>query len=163
LQQPASALVPLLAKGKIVYPIIANECRFALDREGYFVNDKAFILPTDDIALLAVLNSKAANFYFSSVCAALEGAGDRYLEFRAQYVDVFPVPTELRKSTIRGRLSKLVAQIFALQEKLAATRGGGQQTLIQPQIHATDRQIDQLMYELYGLTDEEIAIVEGNS
>ena len=29
------------------------------------------------------------------------------------------------------------------------------------QIDATDRQIDKLVYELYGLTDEEIKIVEG--
>ena len=34
-------------------------------------------------------------------------------------------------------------------------------TLVQRQIDATDRQIDQLVYELYGLTEEEIAIVEG--
>jgi hypothetical protein len=33
--------------------------------------------------------------------------------------------------------------------------------LIQRQIDATDRQIDKLVYELYGLTPEEIAIVEG--
>lgn len=32
--------------------------------------------------------------------------------------------------------------------------------LIQRQIDATDKQIDQLVYELYGLTDEEIRIVE---
>jgi len=34
------------------------------------------------------------------------------------------------------------------------------QTVIQRQIEATDRQIDQLVYELYGLTNEEIALVE---
>jgi len=28
-------------------------------------------------------------------------------------------------------------------------------------IEATDREIDRLVYELYGLTDEEIALVEG--
>jgi hypothetical protein len=33
--------------------------------------------------------------------------------------------------------------------------------VIEHQITATDRQIDRLVYELYGLTDEEIAIVEG--
>ncbi len=33
--------------------------------------------------------------------------------------------------------------------------------MIEHQITATDRQIDRLVYELYGLTDEEIAIVEG--
>jgi len=31
---------------------------------------------------------------------------------------------------------------------------------MQTQIDATDRQIDQLVYELYGLTEEEIRIVE---
>jgi len=33
-------------------------------------------------------------------------------------------------------------------------------TVLQTQIDATDRQIDQLVYELYGLTEEEIRIVE---
>jgi len=32
---------------------------------------------------------------------------------------------------------------------------------LQRQIDATDRQIDQLVYELYGLTEDEIEIVEG--
>jgi hypothetical protein len=32
---------------------------------------------------------------------------------------------------------------------------------IQRQIDATDKQIDTLVYELYGLTEEEIKIVEG--
>ena len=35
------------------------------------------------------------------------------------------------------------------------------QTALERQIEATDRQIDALVYELYGLTEEEIAIVEG--
>ena len=35
-------------------------------------------------------------------------------------------------------------------------------TTLQRQIDATDHQIDRLVYELYGLTDEEIGIVEGN-
>ena len=32
--------------------------------------------------------------------------------------------------------------------------------LLQRQINATDQEIDKLVYELYGLTDEEIGIVE---
>ncbi|HLL90958.1 MAG TPA: hypothetical protein VK324_16780 [Tepidisphaeraceae bacterium] len=31
---------------------------------------------------------------------------------------------------------------------------------IEREIGATDRQIDQLVYQLYGLTDDEIAVVE---
>lgn len=40
-------------------------------------------------------------------------------------------------------------------------RTGHYQTHLQRQIDATDRQIDKLVYELYGQTDEEIAVVEG--
>ena len=42
----------------------------------------------------------------------------------------------------------------------AAARTEHDQTALQRQIHATDRQIDELVYELYGLTEEEIGIVE---
>ena len=35
-----------------------------------------------------------------------------------------------------------------------------EKTVLQRQIDAIDRQIDALVYKLYGLTDEEIAIVE---
>ena len=35
--------------------------------------------------------------------------------------------------------------------------------MIQRQIDATDRQIDTLVYQLYGLTDDEIKIVEGRA
>ena len=50
--------------------------------------------------------------------------------------------------------------MLALHEKLAATIPADK-TLYQRQIKATDWQIDALVYELYGLTEEEIGIVEG--
>ena len=37
-----------------------------------------------------------------------------------------------------------------------------EKTALQRQIDATDRQVDQLVYELYGLTEEEVKIVEGS-
>jgi hypothetical protein len=45
-------------------------------------------------------------------------------------------------------------------ESLTGAETPSDNTAIQRQIDATDRQIDQLVYELYGLTDEEIKIVE---
>jgi restriction endonuclease TaqI-like protein len=62
LQQPATSLIEHNRNPKIVYPIIANECRFALDRDGYFINDKLFTLPSSDLSLLGLLNSRLANF-----------------------------------------------------------------------------------------------------
>jgi hypothetical protein len=47
-----------------------------------------------------------------------------------------------------------------LHRQLAAAKTSHEKELIQRQIDATDKQIDQLVYELYGLTDKEIRIVE---
>jgi len=51
--------------------------------------------------------------------------------------------------------------VLALHKQLPMARTPHEQTALERQIEATDRQIDSLVYELYGLTEEEIAIVEG--
>ena len=55
----------------------------------------------------------------------------------------------------------LVEAMLDLHRKLAAAVTDQEKTVHQRQIVATDRQIDRLVYELYGLTEEEIGIVEG--
>ena len=47
--------------------------------------------------------------------------------------------------------------------QLPQARTPHEQTALERQIEATDRQIDALVYELYELTEEEIAIVEGRA
>ena len=53
-----------------------------------------------------------------------------------------------------------VDRMLALHSKLEEARTDHEKTVLQRQIDATDREIDELVYELYGLTDEEIKIVE---
>jgi hypothetical protein len=48
-----------------------------------------------------------------------------------------------------------------LHKQLPKAKTGPEKTAIERQIQGTDRQIDQLVYELYGLTEDEIGIVEG--
>jgi hypothetical protein len=55
---------------------------------------------------------------------------------------------------------KLVESMLALNKHKAAARTVAEQEQFQRQIDATDRQIDVLVYELYGLTAEEIRVVE---
>jgi hypothetical protein len=55
----------------------------------------------------------------------------------------------------------LVDQMLSLHKQLKEVRTPHEQTGLQRQIEATDRQIDALVYKLYGLTEEEIRIVEG--
>ena len=50
--------------------------------------------------------------------------------------------------------------MLELHKQLASARTGHEKTAIQRQIDATDRQIDQLVYELYGLAEDEIEIIE---
>jgi len=54
----------------------------------------------------------------------------------------------------------LVERMLSLHRQLTLAEGEQEKTALQRQIDETDRQIDQLVYELYGLTNEEIAIVE---
>ena len=55
----------------------------------------------------------------------------------------------------------LVEQMLALHQRRAATRTPHEQSVLAAQIAAPDRQIDRLVYELYGLSEEEVRIVEG--
>ena len=55
----------------------------------------------------------------------------------------------------------LVERMLALNKKLAAASIPADKELYQREIEATDEQIDALVYELYGLTEEEIGVVEG--
>jgi hypothetical protein len=55
----------------------------------------------------------------------------------------------------------LVEQIQELHKRSAAANNPNDKTQLEREIEATDRQIDQLVYELYALTDEEIKIVKG--
>jgi hypothetical protein len=50
--------------------------------------------------------------------------------------------------------------MLTLHQQLAQAKASQDKTVLERQIATTDRQIDQLVYELYQLTDEEIRIVE---
>jgi RNA polymerase-binding transcription factor DksA len=50
--------------------------------------------------------------------------------------------------------------MLALHRRLVAARTDHEQTNLQRQIDAADRRIDRLVYDLCGLTEEEIRIVE---
>lgn len=57
----------------------------------------------------------------------------------------------------------LVERMLDLHKQRAAAQVPHDREVVQRQIEATDRQIDQLVYELYDLTPEEIRLVEENT
>jgi hypothetical protein len=57
----------------------------------------------------------------------------------------------------------MIMQILDLNKKLQDASLDHEKTLLSRQVEATDAAIDKLVYELYGLTEEEIKIVESGS
>jgi len=164
LQQPQFNYAPYFDSRKIVFPDIAIMPRFTLDEIGYYGATTTFCIPRWDKYLLGILNSRLSYFYFAETCAALEGKADRYLRFKRQYVEDFPVhPINLANPADKARHDRMVTlvdQMLSLNKQLAAAHTDHEKTTLQRQIESTDRQIDKLVYGLYELTPEEIAIVD---
>ena len=164
LQQPQYNFSEFMAGPKIIFPDIATRPRFALDEVGFYSSNTTYFIPGRDLYLLGLLNSRFGELYFKSVCAGLEGKAETYLRFFGQYLEGFPLPTLTETdSADKARHDKMVAlveRMLELHKRRQAAGSDHERELLQRQINATDRDMDALVYELYGLTDEEIRIVE---
>jgi type I restriction-modification system DNA methylase subunit len=157
-----------LEKPKIIWPEIAKESRFAVDYGNYYLNKTCFFAPIDDLYLVGILNSKTIWFFLKRLCSVLGDAdkGGRLLQQKI-YVETIPVhvvdQSNQADKAHNARMAKLVESILTMQKQVAEAKSTAQKEIIQRQIAATDAEIDQLVYELYGLTKDEIKIVEGET
>lgn len=77
-------------KEKIVWMEISDRGNYAYDSSGMYITNSAYFLSGDNLKyLLAVLNSKVADYYFFQVTAVIAGGRKRYTK---QYVEQIPVP-----------------------------------------------------------------------
>ena len=87
------------------------------------------------------------------------------LELRTIFMEKIPIHTvdlnDPQDKVRHDHMVSLVDSMLTLHKQLHQTNNPQEKTFLQHQIDATDRQIDQLVYELYGLTEDEIKIVEG--
>ena len=120
-----------------------------------------------DLFLLALLNSKLAYFYFHTVCAGLEGKNEIYLRFFGQYLEGFPVVTvgkrDVAQASRRAEVSKLAEAMLESTQRLASARTDKDRDFYLHKCDALDRRIDGLVFEMYGLSSEEIEVVEETS
>ncbi len=158
---------------KILAPAIAAGACFAWDKAGshYFVGSGGgggggygiVLQPESDwtpLYLLGLLNSNLVTFWLKRTSTVFRGG---YLALNRQYIEEIPlVPpasgTASRPSAAE-RIHQLVEQMLALHAQ-TPPRTEHEKSSLSRQIAATDDEIDQLVYELYGLTDDEIRIVE---
>ena len=91
LQQAQEVYVPFFEHTKIIYPHFSQGRKFLADTAGYYANNKCFFVPTDDLSLLALLNSKLQWLILHGLCRAMRG-GEWRLELESQYVEQLPIP-----------------------------------------------------------------------
>lgn len=111
--------------------------------------------------VLGLLNSPLLFQYLQSIGTTLRGG---YVRFWTQFIEQLPIHTIDFNDPIdkarHDRMVFLVNQMLELHKRLQSVKSDHDRTLYQRQIDATDKQIDALVYELYGLSDDEIKIVE---
>lgn len=113
--------------------------------------------------ILAVLNSKIMDYCYTIMNPE---KGEALAEVKKQHIEQLPVrpldfslPSEKK---LHDSIVFLVSSLLTLYQKLPLATGQ-LKILTQRQIDYNDRRIDELVYELYGLTEEEIKIVEAGN
>jgi hypothetical protein len=132
-----------------------------LDTDCYYVKDVLVVSHrARDVRqlayLLGLLNSRLMRFYYETSFPTLHVQRDELASLPFRQID----PSGKADSARRDRMVGLAETMLALHKQLAAAKSDPQKVVIQRQIGATDSEIDRLVYDLYGLTDREIAIVE---
>ena len=159
----------LFQRPKLVVPDYNNMASFTFDGEGYFYKTGYGIISLDGaqeslLYLLGLLNTRLLFDYLVRVGTTLRGG---YVRFWTQFIEQLPIRTidfsDPADVARHDQMVALVERMLDLHKKLAAAAIPADKELYKRQIEATDRQIDALVYELYGLTKDEIAIVEGAS
>ncbi len=134
-----------------------------LDAKGFLcLNNMHVLVPKAEfpnlLFILGVANSRLLNWYYHTLNPEI---GEALAEVKKTNVEVLPVVMPSHRQ--EEDLAKLVGTIMKLNERFVEAAAAQGKVALQRQIDATDRQIDQLVYQLYELTDDEIALVESSS
>jgi len=132
-------------KPKIVWGEISDQPKFAFDDSNYYVEATAFLMTGEKLKyLLAILNSKLSEWYFNQISTTTGMGTNRWKKYK---IEMLPIkePTETEELL----LEKIVNQILTAKKS-------------DPKADTTalETEIDQLVYQLYELTAEEIKIIE---
>ncbi|XOV91511.1 MAG: Eco57I restriction-modification methylase domain-containing protein [Bacteroidota bacterium] len=131
-------------KEMIVYPNVSLGNNFTLSKNSV-IDMTAFVIQSNSLYLLGILNSRLVEFLMKIWAIGRRGG---YAEYKVQYME--KVPVAIPSNKLKNKMEDLVSQVLIGKQK-------GQNTA------KSEKEIDQLVYELYGLTEEEIRIVEGKT
>jgi len=158
-----------LDSAKLVTQVLAKGNKIAFDHAGehYFVGGGnagvyGITIPAATQAsgysysyVLGLLNSRVAEWIIQQLSSRFRGGYYSYAKRFIEQVRLAPP-----KTTSADRLGSLVDAMLSLKKRLAAECLPQRQEQINREIEATDRQIDRVIYQLYGLNENDIAIIE---
>jgi adenine-specific DNA-methyltransferase len=173
LQRPRNEKI-VLAHDRLIVPYMATSNRFMFDgadeRHGYLGLTDTYIFalrqgcPVNLKYVLGILNSQLGEFYHKGN-AKLKREG--YYEYFGDALDFFPIrrinfddPEDVAR---HDRMVGMVEEMLRLQKEHAeaeALKEDRRHDLAR-RIERLDGQIDGWVYELYGLTEEEVGVVKG--
>jgi len=154
---------------KILVPYMVRRLSAFFDAgHNYFVNVTTggfgVTLPTQhgDIRYFTgLLNSRLLDWMVKKVSTTFHGG---YFAANKQFLVQLPLRTvnldDREDKAAHDKMLGFVESMLTLHRRLAAAKSAAQKDVMQRQIDATDAEIDRLVYHLYGLTREEIALVE---
>jgi len=137
----------------------------ALDTQQYLClnNMHVLVLKSENYSvqyLLGIINSRLLNWYYHTLNPEV---GEALAEVKKTNVARLPIRkiifTDSKEKALHDKVVALVEQVLSLNKQLADVKTDQEKTALQRQINAVDQQIDRLLYELYGLTEDEIKIV----
>jgi hypothetical protein len=129
---------------KIIWAKYGIAPAFAYDTQNYYCGNTVFILPTDRLELVGILNSKVVQWFATHTFNIVRGG---YIEW---------IPTNVAKLPIPDVPSAQRAAIKSLARRLLETGRRG------PRVSEWEAELNRLVYDIYGLTDAEIALIENS-
>lgn len=134
-------------KEKIIWGLTSDKWTFAYDNENNYLPSNGYILTSTEIPikyLLALMNSRLLEFYFGFIGIMTAGGA-----FTLKYETVIEFPIKKIPLSDQKPYISFVDKILTAKRKNLDT-----------DISEFEKQIDKMVYKLYDLTEEEIAIIE---
>ena len=154
-----------LAKNKILVRGVAKELTAVLDEEGigFLVAVHSIITKNSKYEthlILAFLNSKLFNFIHKDrfyLGRIPEGS----LKYPVSFLKALPIPEKINEE-IKKEVLKLVNKRLSATIKISelGKKNINNKEKIEGEIQKTDKEIDELVYKIYGITEEEKKIIE---
>jgi type I restriction-modification system DNA methylase subunit len=154
------------SKEKVLLRKTGADIIATFDESGIYPEQSLYFLYDLDkpnlLYLLGILNSKIINTYYRNFAITNRNTTPQLKNID---LDKFPIVVLQKGEKDKAKLISLVEKMLGLNKKLAPIRGTycDENTELVKEIEKTDSEIDELVYQLYELTPEEIAIVEENS